>query len=226
MEKEICFSFLLSFSLSLSLMSLIRSAVNMLNQRVTGVVDDYDTICPATRIVPRRDWLLFLQRESQRANTTFYNECNRRGNYKAPANLNRTNELLPCNCNAYIKVTSSEDNPDQVEIEYNWKHDNHVPGSVDDMAIAPISRDARLVLQDLVESHFNWKSIKGILRQDRAKLAVMLEMGTNANIEESHRLSKQNRSPPTGNLLIEKGSYIGVDPGVNPMASAVSVDCG
>ncbi|KAI8330191.1 hypothetical protein BC941DRAFT_441128 [Chlamydoabsidia padenii] len=91
-----------------------------------------------------------------------------------------------------MKVTSSEDNPDQVENEYNWKHDNHVPGSVDDMVIAPINCDAHLVLQDLVESHFNWKSIKGILQQDRAKLAVMLEMGTNANIEESHRLSYQS----------------------------------
>ncbi|KAI8330415.1 hypothetical protein BC941DRAFT_475522 [Chlamydoabsidia padenii] len=47
-------------------MVLIRSAVNLLNQRITGVMDDYDTICPATRIMSRWDWVLFLQRESQR----------------------------------------------------------------------------------------------------------------------------------------------------------------
>ncbi|KAI8331406.1 hypothetical protein BC941DRAFT_517648 [Chlamydoabsidia padenii] len=54
-------------------MVLIQSAVNLLNQRITGVVNDYDTICPVTRIMPRRDWVLFLRRESQRTSSTYYN---------------------------------------------------------------------------------------------------------------------------------------------------------
>ncbi|KAI8330213.1 hypothetical protein BC941DRAFT_441191 [Chlamydoabsidia padenii] len=54
---------------SLLLWFLIRSAVNLINQRITGVMDDYDTVCPATRIMPHRDWVLFLQKESQRTNT-------------------------------------------------------------------------------------------------------------------------------------------------------------
>ncbi|KAI8330342.1 hypothetical protein BC941DRAFT_183996 [Chlamydoabsidia padenii] len=47
-----------------------------------------------------------------------------------------------------------------------------------------------------------------------------------ASIYDTIHGRKQNRSPPTVNLLIEKGSCVGVDPGVKNMASAVSMDCG
>lgn len=54
-------------------MSSIEHAVETINQRATVTVDDFDSTCPATRTMPRRDWLDFLQRESKRTNITFYN---------------------------------------------------------------------------------------------------------------------------------------------------------
>jgi hypothetical protein len=54
-------------------MSDIQLALETINHRVTGAVDDFDATCPATRTMPRRDWPSFLQRESQRTNITFYN---------------------------------------------------------------------------------------------------------------------------------------------------------
>jgi hypothetical protein len=54
-------------------MSDIELALETINHRVTGAVDDFDATCPATRTMPRRDWPSFLQRESQRTNITFYN---------------------------------------------------------------------------------------------------------------------------------------------------------
>ncbi|KAI8342844.1 hypothetical protein BC941DRAFT_414003 [Chlamydoabsidia padenii] len=60
------------------------------------------------------------------------------------------------------------------------------------MASAPISRDARLALQKLIENKMTWISIKHLLRQDANQLALIMEMGENANIEESMRLTYQS----------------------------------
>ncbi|KAI8328318.1 hypothetical protein BC941DRAFT_445183 [Chlamydoabsidia padenii] len=60
------------------------------------------------------------------------------------------------------------------------------------MVSAPISRDARLALQKLIENKMTWISIKHLLRQDANQLALIMEMGENANIEESMRLTYQS----------------------------------
>jgi hypothetical protein len=57
------------------------------------------------------------------------------------------------------------------------------------MASAPISRDARLALKELVESKMDWINIKHLIRKDRVSLATMLSRGNEANIDESMRLT-------------------------------------
>lgn len=49
-------------------------------------------------------------------------------------------------------------------VEYNWKHVNHIPGSSTDLATAPISRQAREMIQAMVDQNMTWSSIKSILR--------------------------------------------------------------
>ncbi|KAI8328062.1 hypothetical protein BC941DRAFT_445765, partial [Chlamydoabsidia padenii] len=85
-----------------------------------------------------------------------------------------------------------EENPTETIIEYHWGHTGYTSGSVQDMASAPISRDARLALQKLIENKMTWISIKHLLRQDANQLALIMEMGENANIEESMRLTYQS----------------------------------
>ena len=59
-------------------------------------------------------------------------------------------------------------------VTYHWKHDNHVPGSDEDLIKAPISREARNVIQEMVENDMNWTSIKSLLRVDKDSLLDIL----------------------------------------------------
>ncbi|KAI8329645.1 hypothetical protein BC941DRAFT_442462 [Chlamydoabsidia padenii] len=57
-----------------------------------------------------------------------------------------------------------EEGPTEATNEYHWGHTGHTPGSIQDMASAPISRDARLALQQLIENKMTWISIEHLLR--------------------------------------------------------------
>jgi hypothetical protein len=90
-------------------------------------------------------------------------------------------------------VTAVERSPDEVTVEYHWKHDNHVPGSVADMASAPISREARLAIQRLVvENKMTWENIKPLLRQGAGESQTTTGHGENPILDESMRLSYQS----------------------------------
>ncbi|KAI8328280.1 hypothetical protein BC941DRAFT_445310 [Chlamydoabsidia padenii] len=114
--------------------------------------------------------------------------CHRSGKPKVRANPNRRYDPIPCECSSY----TTEDRPSMVTVTYNWKHVGHIPGSIEDLGSAPVSRNSRLALQQLVENKMNWKNIKHFLRPNASKLATILEAGDNAIIEESMRLSYQS----------------------------------
>jgi hypothetical protein len=64
-----------------------------------------------------------------------------------------------------------------VTITYNWMHSGHTPGSIRDMASSPISADARKALGQLIANKMDWRSIKHLLRSDRASLGVIMNSG-------------------------------------------------
>lgn len=77
---------------------------------------------------------------------------------------------LPCNCPVVIKAKCLESSPDVVHIEYRWRHENHIPGSVEDLKKAPISRQAREMIHNMVDQNMNWASIQNVLRVDHKSL--------------------------------------------------------
>lgn len=89
-------------------------------------------------------------------------------------------------------MTAVERSPDEVTVEYRWKHDNHVPGSAADMASAPISRDARLAIQQLVEKKMTWENIKPLLRQHTEESRTTTHQEENPILDKSMRLTYQS----------------------------------
>jgi hypothetical protein len=56
-------------------------------------------------------------------------------------------------------VTSFETNPRVVNIVYTWMHTGHVPGSEHDLITAPVTRNTKALISQLVEQHLTWTSI-------------------------------------------------------------------
>jgi hypothetical protein len=67
----------LSFSSLVSsiipIMSFFDSIIETLNKRKTGPIEPFDSECPATRIIPRRDLELFVKEQQQVYGVDFYN---------------------------------------------------------------------------------------------------------------------------------------------------------
>lgn len=62
-----------------------------------------------------------------------------------------------------------------MRVEYHWKHVNHIPGSSADLATAPISRQARELIQAIVDQNMTWATIKSMLRVDTQSLVDIYE---------------------------------------------------
>lgn len=73
-----------------------------------------------------------------------------------------------------IKATCKGNDPDVMTVTYHWKHENHVPGSNEDLIKAPVSRETRRIIHNMVENDMNWTSIKSVLRVDKDSLVDIL----------------------------------------------------
>ncbi|KAI7873429.1 hypothetical protein K492DRAFT_223953 [Lichtheimia hyalospora FSU 10163] len=73
-----------------------------------------------------------------------------------------------------IKAKCSEEAVDVVHVEYTWRHENHIPGSIEDLETAPISRHARDMIHSMVDQNMNWASIQNVLRVDEKSLQDMM----------------------------------------------------
>jgi hypothetical protein len=82
---------------------------------------------------------------------------------------------MSCGCTAKMVVTSFESNPRVVNIVYTWKHTGHVPGSEHDLITAPVTRNTKTLISQLVEQHLTWTSIKHLLRVDKEVLTSILD---------------------------------------------------
>ncbi|KAJ8651646.1 hypothetical protein O0I10_012792 [Lichtheimia ornata] len=51
----------------------------------------------------------------------------------------------------------------------------HVPGSLKDLQLAPISRHARETIHKMVDQNMNWASINNVLRIDKKSLKSLME---------------------------------------------------
>lgn len=69
-------------------------------------------------------------------------------------------------------------------------HQGHEPNSVADMRSAPVSREIRDVIEQLVERDLTWINIKNMIRLDKEKLGAILS-GDHTNVPHSLRISYQ-----------------------------------
>ncbi|KAI7846779.1 hypothetical protein BDC45DRAFT_576688 [Circinella umbellata] len=69
-------------------------------------------------------------------------------------------------------------------------HTGHIPGSIDDLVSAPISRSVKKTLSDLVDQNLDWQNIKHMLRVDREILEKILA-GNTAEIPNVLRITYQ-----------------------------------
>ena len=53
---------------------------------------------------------------------------------------------------------------------YYWRHEGHVPGSLDDLVSAPLPLPVKEALATLVDESLTWQNIKNAIRVDRATL--------------------------------------------------------
>ncbi|KAI8061613.1 hypothetical protein BC940DRAFT_310262 [Gongronella butleri] len=60
------------------------------------------------------------------------------------------------------------------KVTFSWKHEGHVPGSLDDLVSAPLPPSVKAALATLVDESLTWRNIKDALRLDRATLSRIL----------------------------------------------------
>ncbi|ORX46292.1 hypothetical protein DM01DRAFT_1324366, partial [Hesseltinella vesiculosa] len=99
---------------------------------------------------------------------------------------------IPCSCKAKIIVQCSEEYPLDAKITYFWQHNNHEPGSNENLASAPLSKQDRRILMDLVDSSLTWVNIKALLRHDEIDLVSILENGNGARLPTTLRITYSN----------------------------------
>ncbi|KAI8059011.1 hypothetical protein BC940DRAFT_351378 [Gongronella butleri] len=99
------------------------------------------------------------------SNETFF--CHRNGPPTESKRDNVRHGNIHCNCTAKIKISCSEQDPLNATVTYYWRHEGHVPGSLDDLISAPLPLPVKEALATLVDESLTWRNIKNAIRVDR-----------------------------------------------------------
>jgi hypothetical protein len=110
---------------------------------------------------------------------------------------------------AKIEVSSLGPNPKTVQVVYHFKHNGHVPGSLNDLKVVGLSDGLKNVIYNLVDQNLTWVNIKHLIRLDRTKLASILN-GETTNIPEAMRVS-YNTVYYAVKKCMERRAYLNVD---------------
>ncbi|KAI8144538.1 hypothetical protein BJV82DRAFT_712487 [Fennellomyces sp. T-0311] len=93
-----------------------------------------------------------------------------------------------------------------VNIKYHWIHQGHQPNSIADMRSAPISRETKEIIEQLVERDLTWTTIKNMIRLDKARLGAILSRDF-TNVPHVLRTSYQEVYYAMTKILQENGHW-------------------
>jgi hypothetical protein len=64
--------------------------------------------------------------------------------------------------------------PDNVELKYNWIHNDHFPGALADLHTVLLSNQFKRIIEEKVFQNMTWANIKTIMRIDADVLINLL----------------------------------------------------
>ncbi|KAI7850286.1 hypothetical protein BDC45DRAFT_591607 [Circinella umbellata] len=77
-------------------------------------------------------------------------------------------------CTSKIIIRSTDKAPDMVSITYYWRNEAHQQSSVEDLQSAPVSREIKDLIHEIVEKDMTWKNVKSMIRLDKDRLGQIL----------------------------------------------------
>lgn len=84
-------------------------------------------------------------------------------NYKTPEEKKRqTKASIKVGCPAKLNVVKR--NEGSFFVKYYWKHEKHDPNATSDIVDSRVSDEIRAWIEEHVDKHMDWKSIKALLR--------------------------------------------------------------
>ncbi|KAI9244108.1 hypothetical protein BDA99DRAFT_566360 [Phascolomyces articulosus] len=94
-----------------------------------------------------------------------------------------------------VKIHSDSKAPDVVTIEYHRGHQGHQPNSIEYLCSAPVSRETKAMIEQLVKKDLTRSNIKSMIRLDKTRLGQILSGDFN-NVPHSLRDVYQEVSYP------------------------------